>query len=77
MAVEYFYRWDRNEDTNGAAILIIPGVPLRDLTAEDLAVLPEHLIEQVKASELYTTRPGPRRSESKPTEEGPTDGNRV
>lgn len=31
----------------------IPGVPLRDLTDEDITALPNHLVASVKASPMY------------------------
>ena len=44
--------------------LYIPGVPARDLTAEDVNALPDHLKAAVAASEIYrraakAAKPGP------------------
>lgn len=38
----------------GDGTLRIPGVPLRDLTTEDLAALRPEVLREVKASSLYT-----------------------
>jgi hypothetical protein len=42
----------------------IPGVPLRDLTADDLEGMPDHLLDTMHASDLYEATPAGTRRRS-------------
>lgn len=51
--------------------VILPGVPLRDLSAAEFAALPEHLQRSVDASDVYRkTKPPVNQPAPKPKQEG-------
>lgn len=52
-AIAYTYLAEANTDPDGAARSYLPGVPLRDLTADEVAAMPAHIQAAIATSPIY------------------------